>query len=151
MAHRYIKIGLTVTVLVGAFAGLLWSTLRDGTDYFKNVGEVVGQTQSWQGKSLQLHGYVVPGSILRRPDTLDWRFQVQNDPPRGASGAGGQVVNVTYNGVVPDTFKPEAEVVLRGSLAGEGFQVVPNGVTAKCPSKYEASDKSASASASAGS
>ena len=145
MAHRYIKIGLTAVVLVGAFAGLLWSTLRDGTDYFKNVSEVVGDAGAWQGKSLQLHGYVVPGSILRRPDSLEWRFQVQNDPPRGASTATGQVMTVSYNGVVPDTFKPEAEVVLRGKLAADGFQVVPNGVTAKCPSKYEASNKSAAA------
>ena len=29
MTHRYIKIGLTAAVLVLAFAGLLWSTLRE--------------------------------------------------------------------------------------------------------------------------
>ena len=41
--------------------------------------------------------------------------------------------------VVPDTFKGEAEVVLKGTLAPDGlFTVSPNGVMAKCPSKYEA-------------
>jgi len=39
---------------------------------------------------------------------------------------------------VPDTFKDEAEVVLRGRLTPEGFHTDPNGVVAKCPSKYEA-------------
>jgi cytochrome c-type biogenesis protein CcmE len=39
---------------------------------------------------------------------------------------------------VPDTFKGEAEVVLRGKLTSTGFHTEPNGVTAKCPSKYEA-------------
>ena len=41
MTHRYIKMGATVTVLTLAFAGLLWSTLREGTEYFKNIDEVV--------------------------------------------------------------------------------------------------------------
>ena len=44
----------------------------------------------------------------------------------------------TYTGIVPDTFKDGAEVVLTGRLGPDGFQVEPNGVTAKCPSKYEA-------------
>jgi cytochrome c-type biogenesis protein CcmE len=47
-------------------------------------------------------------------------------------------VSVTYTGVVPDTFKGEAEVVLHGRLGPDGFRTDPNGVIAKCPSKYEA-------------
>jgi len=39
---------------------------------------------------------------------------------------------------VPDTFKGEAEVVLKGRLTPQGFHTDPNGVMAKCPSKYEA-------------
>jgi cytochrome c-type biogenesis protein CcmE len=40
--------------------------------------------------------------------------------------------------VLPDTSKDEAEVVLKGRLMDDGkFQVAPNGVMAKCPSKYE--------------
>jgi len=39
---------------------------------------------------------------------------------------------------VPDTFKDDAEVVLKGTLTPHGFEVEPNGVMAKCPSKYEA-------------
>jgi cytochrome c-type biogenesis protein CcmE len=45
----------------------------------------------------------------------------------------------SYTGVVPDTFKNDAEVVLKGTLSPEGFTVAPNGVMAKCPSKYEPS------------
>ena len=40
----------------------------------------------------------------------------------------------------PDTFKDEAEVVLKGKLSPDGFHVDPNGVMAKCPSKYEVKD-----------
>ena len=135
MTHRYIKMGATGTVLVLAFVGLLWSTLRDGTEYFKYVDEVLPQRQVWEGKPLQLKGYVVPGSILRKRDSLEYRFKVQNNPAR-ASQSGG-VVEASYTGIVPDTFKGEAEVVLRGKLTSSGFHTEPNGVVAKCPSKYQ--------------
>ncbi len=49
------------------------------------------------------------------------------------------MVRASYSGVVPDTFKDGAEVVLKGRLSGDGFEVEPNGVMAKCPSKYESS------------
>ena len=136
MTHRYIKVGVTVAVLLLAFTGLLWSTLREGTEYFKHVDEVMTNRQAWEGKKLQLHGYVVPGSIYRKRDSLEYRFKVQNNPAR--SGEQGNVVEASYTGIVPDTFKDEAEVVLRGSLAADGFHTDPNGVVAKCPSKYEA-------------
>ncbi|MFN7914478.1 MAG: cytochrome c maturation protein CcmE [Vicinamibacterales bacterium] len=136
MTHRYIKIGITAVVLVLAFAGMLWSTLREGTEYYKHVDEVTASQSEWQGKRLQLHGFVVANSIMVKPDTLEYRFKVQNN---------GQVIDATYKGVVPDTFKDrpgeEAEVVLKGELGHEGFSVEPNGIMAKCPSKYEAEKK----------
>jgi cytochrome c-type biogenesis protein CcmE len=128
MRSKILKIGLTTTVLVLAFSGLLWSTLRDGTEYYKHVDEVMGNPEPWYGKRLQLHGYVVPNSIERRRSSLDYRFRVQSN---------GAVVAATYSGVVPDTFKDEAEVVIKGTLGPEGFTVAPDGVMAKCPSKYE--------------
>jgi cytochrome c-type biogenesis protein CcmE len=132
MRHRYIKIGITTIVLVLAFAGLLWSTLREGTEYFKHVDEVMVSPQEWEGKRLQLHGFVVAKSILVNPASLDYKFKVQHN---------GSVINATYRGLVPDTFKDtpgmEAELVLKGRLTKDGFHVEPNGIMAKCPSKYE--------------
>ena len=80
MAHRYIKIGITALVLVSAFAFLMWTTLRDGTEYFKHVDEVVADRQAWEGKPLQLHGFVVPGSICVKPNTLDYPVQGAEQP-----------------------------------------------------------------------
>ena len=52
------------------------------------------------------------------------------------------MIDATYKGVVPDTFKDrrgeEAEVVLKGELGAHGFAVEANGIMAKCPSKYDA-------------
>jgi len=67
---------------------------------------------------------------------MDYRFTIKTDE---------YSVVADYTGIVPDTFKDGAEVVLSGRLSPEGFKVDPNGVTAKCPSKYEAAGPSGSA------
>lgn len=129
MTHKSAKIGLTGLVVALAFGGLLYSTLSEGTEYYKHVDEVMGSPDAWYGKKLQLHGFVVPNSILRSRSSLEYQFKVQSN---------GQIVDATYSGIVPDTFKNDAEVVLKGTLSHNGFAVSPNGVMAKCPSKYEA-------------
>jgi cytochrome c-type biogenesis protein CcmE len=133
MKAKPLKIAATVAALVVAFGALLYSTLSEGTEYYKHVDEVMADPATWQGKRLQLHGFVVDDSILRKPNTLEYRFQVQSN---------GKIVPVRYTGVVPDTFKDGSEVVLKGRLSPEGFAVEPNGVMAKCPSKYQANQTS---------
>ena len=120
---------LSAVVILGALMGVLYTTVSMGATDYKYVHEVMNSPEQWYGKNLQLHGYVVDKSIEQRPNTLDYRFKVRN---------GDYSVVATYTGVVPDTFKDGAEVVLTGRLGPEGFKVDPNGVTAKCPSKYEA-------------
>ena len=128
MKHKAVKFGLTGLVLALAFAGLMYSTLAEGTEYYKHVDEVMAQPTEWYGKKLQLHGYVVPQSVFVNQRTLEYKFKVQSN---------GKFVDARYTGVVPDTFKDDAEVVLKGTLAHDGFSVERNGVMAKCPSKYE--------------
>jgi len=130
MSSKITKIGLTVLVLGAAFAGLFWTTLAEGTEYNKHVDEVMVSPDAWYGKRLQLHGFVAKDSILRKRESLDYRFTVESK---------GRTVQASYSGVVPDTFKDGAEVVLKGRLGPHGFDVEPNGVMAKCPSKYDAS------------
>ena len=128
MTAKSIRIALTAAAILLALGGLMYTTLSEGTEYYKHVDEVMVEPEAWYGKKLQLHGHVVDGSIERRPNSLDYRFQVQ---------ANGQVVRATYTGVVPDTFRDGSEVVIKGELSEAGFSVSPNGVMAKCPSKYE--------------
>jgi cytochrome c-type biogenesis protein CcmE len=131
MKAKPIKIAVTAAVLVTALLGLLYASLREGTEYYKHVDEVMVNPSAWQGKRLQLHGTVVEKSIEKRPGTLDYRFKVESN---------GHVVTATYTGVIPDNFKDGAEVVMKGTLGPNGFTVdARNGIMAKCPSKYEAS------------
>ena len=125
MSTKAIKIGATCLVLVAALTGLMYTTLAEGTEYYKHVDEVMQDPAAWEGKRLQVHGFV--NDLRQRPNTLDYRFQVHNN---------GKVITASYSGVVPDNFKNGAEVVLKGKLHGDAFAVEPNGVMAKCPSKY---------------
>lgn len=129
MPNKFVKIALTAVVLASALGGLMWYSLQQDTAYYKHVDEVMASPEQWQGKSLQLHGFVVKDTWKRKGDTLEYIFDVENK---------GKVVSASYTGVLPDTFKDEAEVVLKGRLTGhDHFAVDPNGVMAKCPSKYE--------------
>jgi cytochrome c-type biogenesis protein CcmE len=130
MKLKPVLLVLSILVVGGAFGSLFYSSLAEGTEYYKHVEEVMHQPEQWYGKRLQLHGFVVKDSILRRRESLDYRFQIESK---------GKIVKASYTGVVPDTFKDGSEVVLKGRLGPDGFDVEPNGVMAKCPSKYDAS------------
>jgi cytochrome c-type biogenesis protein CcmE len=130
MKLKPVLLVLSILIVAGAFGGLFYSSLAEGTEYYKHVEDVMHQPEQWYGKRLQLHGFVVKDSILRRRESLDYRFQIESK---------GKIVKASYTGVVPDTFKDGSEVVLKGRLGPDGFDVEPNGVMAKCPSKYDAS------------
>lgn len=132
------KIVASVAVVASAVAYLLTSSMKQGAEYYKHVDEVVSNIDAWRGKRLQVHGNVVDGSIEQAKGTLLYRFKIESRPPRAPG-----VITATYNGLVPDTFKSGAEVVAKGTLTSDNqLAVVPDGIMAKCPSKYEA-DKNA--------
>jgi cytochrome c-type biogenesis protein CcmE len=129
MSKKTVRVLATVVILGGAFITVLATSMRENAQFYKHVDEVMPQAADWYDTGLQLHGFVVDGSIKKRPNSLDYRFEVKY---------GDSAVLAHYTGVVPDTFKDGAEVVLTGRLGQDGFKVQPNdGIMAKCPSKYE--------------
>ena len=134
--------------ICGLIGYLTFITIGENLEYYFTVDEIQSQlheSPSSLNGTIRMHGYVVPDSILRRRSTMEYRFIVQNDPPRSESTSQTRVM-VTYTGVVPDTFKSEAEVVVRGTVqpftTGAANLTVwtfqGESITAKCPSKYEA-------------
>lgn len=133
MRGHIIKVALSVAVLIGGIAYLLHATAGEAFEYYKHVDEVVPDLAQWQKKPLQIHGYVLPGSIQKRLDPvtskLEYKFVEVNCDKQ---------LDVHYVGVVPDTFKDGAEVVAKGQLDGERLQAQE--IMAKCPSKYQATE-----------
>lgn len=135
MSKKTVRVSISAVIIIGALSFLMYTSVSEGAEYYKYVDEVMAEPAQWEGKRLRVHGWVL-GDPMVNAQTLEYRFVVQ---------ANGKTVNATYRGVVPDTFKKDAEVVLKGTLQNGVVHVQPDGVMAKCPSRYEADQLPASA------
>ena len=79
------------------------------------------------GRSYELTGKVVAGSVRRDGDTL--RFSVRDRAGRAA-------VPVQYTGVVPDPFREGREVIVSGQMRSGTFVGERDSLVTKCPSKF---------------
>ena len=128
-----LKIVLSVVVVTSAVAFLLTRSMKEGAEYYKHVDEVMAAPDAMRGKRLQVHGNVAAGSIEQAKGTLQYRFKIESRAPRPPA-----IITAVYSGIVPDTFKVGAEVVAKGTLGPDNvLSVVPDGIMAKCPSKYD--------------
>src|SRR5262249_15152272 len=128
--------GVLYLLAVGGALGFLTSiaSVRAAPHYYKYVDEVTADPAAWRGKHLYVHGNLVEGSLERARDTLRYRFVMDSRPPRPPA-----TLMATYTGLLPDAFCGGAEIVVRGTLGEDGrFDVIPDGIMAKCPGKYEA-------------
>jgi cytochrome c-type biogenesis protein CcmE len=80
------------------------------------------------GRSYQVTGVVVPGSVHRAGGVLD--FSVEDR-------AGGTGIPLAYSGTVPDPFREGREVIVTVQKQGAGFVGERNSLITKCPSKYK--------------
>jgi cytochrome c-type biogenesis protein CcmE len=79
------------------------------------------------GRSYQLTGKVVNGSIERRGTTTTFRVRDRN---------GAASVPVSYTGAVPDPFRDGREVIVTVRKQGGVFVGEKDSLVTKCPSKF---------------
>ena len=79
------------------------------------------------GKSYELTGKVVPGSVRRAQEVL--RFSVRDR-------TGTASVPVRYTGTVPDPFRAGREVIVSGTYENGVFVGKRDSLVTKCPSKF---------------
>lgn len=145
MRSQTIKILLSLLIITGAAGYLIADTLfaTDALTYFHGADEVLADPDAFQGRRIRLGGFVEEGSIGQRPGTLEYQFAVR--PVEGMlkyPEMADESLVVRYTGIVPDTFKDDAEVIVTGVLGGNGI-FEGQELIAKCPSKYEAAEKNA--------
>lgn len=140
------KIILSVVLIVGAVGFLLADSLADPETltYFRTADQVMSSPDDYKQTRFRMGGYVKDNSILQKPGTLEYQFEV-SPKPMGQKDPkfGDRTITVRYTGVVPDTFKDKAEVIVGGKLAPDGSVFMADELVAKCPSKYEAQEKEA--------
>ena len=123
------------SVIGGAIALLLTASISKGAEYYKHVDEVMANIDALARQ--EAAGARQRRRRIDRAGEGDAALPLQDREPAAAPPAA--IITATYNGLVPDTFKGGAEVVAKGTLTADNqLAVVPDGIMAKCPSKYDA-------------
>jgi cytochrome c-type biogenesis protein CcmE len=136
--RRTLQILLTVAVALGGVAFLAFQSAGD-VEYYVHVEDLTANPAPWLSKkTIQVHGYArrVPLHGTIQEQVVTRRFELERN---------GQSISVFHEGVVPDTFKEEAETVVKGNLTRQPDGTLllttvggEQGIMAKCPSKYQA-------------
>ena len=117
--------------LILAAAGyLLFSSMNSSMVYYYTVDEVLSGESDFSGRGVRISGWVGPGTVSLAQDGKGMIFTTFNKE----SGAS---MKVKYNGIVPDTFKEDGEVVVEGTWDAGKKEFEASVLLAKCPSKYE--------------
>ena len=130
MDRQRVKFLVLGVAVVGTMAALLLLAVQTSGNlmYYRTVSEFVADPQA--DSNLRVNGKVLPGSIVRTSAGMRVHFVMTE---------GDQRLPVDYEGVIPDTFVDEADVVVEGALRSDGV-FAASVLLAKCPSKYEAAD-----------
>ncbi len=113
---------LSVAVLL---AGALVYTSFSASTEASTPSEVMKNAEP--GRSYELTGKVVKGSVEREDDGLEFAIRDRD---------GTASVPVSYAGVVPDPFREGREVIVSGKLEGRRFVAERDSLVTKCPSKF---------------
>ena len=128
------KVIIPAIVIVAAAGYLIYSNMQTGVaSYFVTVGELTAQSAVVDGERVRVGGNVEPSSIVTGGVGEPLRFSVTD---------GTTTIPVVYDGVTPDIFSDNVQVVVEGTYhAGGTFQA--DTLLTKCPSKFESAETGA--------
>jgi len=118
---------ISISIVLIALGFLVYTGLTDNMVYYYHVDEFTAKAPSLNGETVKVNGKVVEGSIQRNHN--DYGFVIH--------GSQANRVNVSYHGVVPDTFKDGCDVVVEGKYDSNTRVFHATTHLAKCPTKYE--------------
>jgi cytochrome c-type biogenesis protein CcmE len=127
---RRIRLVVALTAAV-VLAGVLAYTSFSASSAAVQPSKLLASADA--GRSYQLTGKVVDGSIRHRGDAMLFRVRDRN---------GRTSVPVSYVGTVPDPFRDGREVIVTVRKKGATFVGERDSLITKCPSKF--TDKPAS-------
>ena len=127
--NKAISIILTIVVVVGSVGYLMFSSLDDTMIYYKTVDELLAESARFDGKPIRVNGVLVPASVRQKPGTEQFRFTLSKR---------GQVLEVSYAGILPDSMEDGRDLVVQGMLQASQKLFVADQILTKCPSKHEA-------------
>ncbi len=120
---------VALLLFLGGVGYLAYSGFSENSMYFLNVSEARAASPE-KLVAVRLFGTVSGTGMEKHASGTGVDFRLE-DKDNAA-----QVLDVTYSGVVPDTFKVGAEVIVEGGMGPEGRFRAKTLMT-KCPSKYQ--------------
>ncbi|ALP43699.1 cytochrome c maturation protein CcmE [Aeromonas schubertii] len=110
---KRLSILLVIVLGLGGVIGLVLYALSQNIDLFYTPTELVQgkgpeKIKPEAGQRLRIGGLVVPGSVKRASDSLKVNFQLVD--------AGGGLVTVHFDGILPDLFREGQGIVAQGTL-----------------------------------
>jgi cytochrome c-type biogenesis protein CcmE len=131
MKLPHAKFLIAGALIVGGICYLMFSGINGSMVYYYTLTELSQQAPRLAGQGVRISGHVRPGSIDRDKNGSRVQFEVYE---KGSN----REIPVVYAGIIPDTFKDDAEVVVEGIYDPSSPTFTANTLLAKCPSKYEA-------------
>ena len=131
---RKVRLVVALTAAVVLASALIYTSFSAANPAL-SPSQLVRQAQP--GRSYELTGTVVKGSVQRLGETL--RFSVQDRTGQGV------ILPVVYTGTVPDPFREGREIVVTVSRQNGGYVGQRDSLITKCPSKFQNAPKSSSA------
>jgi cytochrome c-type biogenesis protein CcmE len=122
---RTVRLTVALSAAVVLASALIYTSFSAASPAL-TPSQLVRQAQP--GRSYQLTGTVVEGSVHRAGAVLD--FSVKDR-------VGGTTIPVAYTGTVPDPFREGREVIVTVQKQGGAYAGERNSLITKCPSKYK--------------
>ena len=122
---RVVRLIVALSAAVVLASALIYTSFSAASPAI-SPSQLVRQAQP--GRSYQLTGTVVSGSVHRQAGVLD--FSVEDR-------AGGTKVPVSYTGTVPDPFREGREIIVTVQKRGARYIGERDSLITKCPSKYK--------------
>jgi cytochrome c-type biogenesis protein CcmE len=121
---RRIRLIVALSAAVVLAGALVYTSFNASSEAVK-PSTLAASAQS--GRSYQLTGKVVNGSIRQDGGAIDFRVRDRN---------GSTSVPVRYAGAVPDPFRDGREVIVTVRKQGDVFVGEKDSLVTKCPSKF---------------
>ncbi len=124
-----LKFIITGVVVAVAAIVVVVMAMQGNSVYYYTVAEFMDKQPALSGgEPIKVNGKVLTGSIKKDDISKTVSFTAIDRTDKS------KTLTVKYSGVLPDTFKDDAEVVVTGSYGQGTFQAKE--MLAKCPSKY---------------
>ncbi|MCX8084241.1 MAG: cytochrome c maturation protein CcmE [Calditerrivibrio sp.] len=122
-----VVVGLLIFV---AIVFIMISGFQQNTIYYIEVHELQKDPDRFTKKGIRISGDVLNGTVKK--DEINKHLEFVMTDKTGAK------MNVVYNGIIPDAFKEDVQVIVEGKYDKSTNTFTAKTLLAKCPSKYEA-------------